>query len=161
MLNILIEATIGSFNSVKQIASIVIPLMLFMEILKDTGLLDKIAELLSPLVKIYGMKKEAGIPLVIGLIIGLTYGAGLIIQAANEDELTSRDLYLLTYFLLAAHAVFEDTAIFLPFGVNGLVILITRLVLASIFTFVASRWIKADELLKKDLGKVISNETKA
>ena len=156
MLSILKEAAIGSFNSVKQIAFIVIPLMIVMEILKDMGVLDGIARLFSPLVKIYGMKKEAGFPLVIGIVIGLSYGAGVILQSAKEDQLTRRDLYLLTYFLVAAHAVFEDTAIFMAFGVNGLLLLVTRLAVAAAFTFFASRWIKPDGVLSQDLSEVIS-----
>lgn len=157
MISILKEAVMGSFNSIKQIAFIVIPLMIVMEILKDTGILDKMAHLFSPLVKIYGMKKEAGFPMVIGIVIGLSYGAGVIIQSAKEDELTRRDLYLLTYFLVAAHAVFEDTAIFMAFGVNGPLILITRLTVAAVFTFFASRWIKPDKVLLNDLSEVISD----
>lgn len=149
------EAFIGSFNSVKQIAFIVIPLMLVMEVLKDTGVLDKIAQLFSPLVKIYGMKKEAGFPLVIGIVIGLSYGAGIIFQSAKEDQLSHRDLYLLTYFLVAAHAVFEDTAIFMAFGVNGLLLFVTRLVVAALFTFLASRWIKPDDTLLQNSNEVI------
>jgi hypothetical protein len=155
MLSILTEAALGSFNSIKQIAFIVIPLMIFMEILKDMGVLDRMAQLFSPLVKIYGMKKEAGFPLVIGIVIGLSYGAGIILQSAKEDKLTRRDLYLLTYFLVAAHAVFEDTAIFMAFGVNGPLILITRLVVAAVFTFLASRWIKHDTVLLRDSSEVI------
>lgn len=144
MLNILSEAVLGSINSVKQIALIVIPLMVVMEILKSTGIFDKIAEAFSPLVNIYGMKKEAGFPLIIGIIIGLSYGAGIIFRSAKDDNLTKRDLYLLTYFLVAAHAVFEDTAIFMAFGVNGFLLFTTRLIAAALFTFLASKFIKSD-----------------
>lgn len=144
MLSILTEAAIGSFNSIKEIAFIVIPIMVVMEILKDLGILDRLAQLFSPLVKIYGMKKEAGFPLVIGIVIGLSYGAGIILQSAKEDKLTRRDLYLLTYFLVAAHAVFEDTAIFMALGVNGLFLFITRLTVAALFTYLASRWLKPE-----------------
>lgn len=157
MLSILIEAAIGSFNSIKQIAFIVIPIMIVMEILKDIGILDRLARLFSPLVKIYGMKKEAGFPLVIGIVIGLSYGAGIILQTAKEDKLSRRDLYLLTYFLVAAHAVFEDTAIFMAFGVNGLFLFVMRLSVAALFTFLASRWLKSDGPNFENKG-VIKNE---
>ena len=151
MLNILKEAAVGSFLSVRQIAIIVIPLMLFMEILKDLGALDSIARLLSPIVKVYDMKEEAGFPLVIGIVIGLSYGAGVILQSAKQDELSQRDLYLLTYFLVAAHAVFEDTAIFMALGVNGIWLLTTRILVAALFTYAASRWIKNDEVIVNEL----------
>jgi len=146
MSNILIEAAIGSFNSVKQIAIIVIPIMIAMELLKDIGILDKLTQLFSPIVKIYGMKNEAGFPLVIGIVIGLSYGAGVIFKAAEEGKLSRRDFYLITYFLVAAHAVFEDTAIFMAFGVNGIFLFVVRLAVAAIFTFLASRWMKFDDM---------------
>lgn len=155
MLSILMEATMGSLSSIKQISIIVIPIMIFMEILKDLGILDKIAELFSPLVKVYGMKREAGFPLVIGIVIGLSYGAGIIIQSAKQDKLPKRDLYLLTYFLVAAHAVFEDTALFMAFGVSGIWLFTTRIIVAALFTYAASRWIKVDNEFQKDLNEVM------
>ena len=85
----------------------------------------------------------------LSVVIGLSYGAGVILQSAKEDELSQRDLYLLTYFLVAAHAVFEDTAIFVAVGVNGILLLLTRLLIAGLFTFAASRWIKPDVKLDK------------
>jgi len=144
MINILKEAAVGSFMSVRQIAVIVIPLMVFMEILKDMGILDRIANLFSPVVKIYGMKKESGFPLVIGIIIGLSYGAGIIFRSAREDNLPKKDLYLITYFLVSAHAVFEDTAIFMAIGASGILLLTTRLLVAAFFTYIASRLIKGE-----------------
>ncbi|AYO29530.1 MAG: hypothetical protein PWR06_2683 [Thermoanaerobacteraceae bacterium] len=153
MVDILKEAAVGSFMSVKQIATIVIPLMVFMEILKDMGILNKIADLFSPVVKIYGMKKESGFPLVIGIIIGLSYGAGVIFRSSREDNLPKRDLYLITYFLVSAHAVFEDTAIFMALGASGTLLLITRLLVAAFFTFLASRLIKnQDEIISQKVG---------
>jgi len=146
MLHVLTEAAMGSFNSIKQIALIVIPIMIVMEFLKDLGIFDRLTQLFSPLVKIYGMKKEAGFPLVVGIVIGLSYGAGIIFKSAEEDKLSRRDLYLLTYFLVAAHAVFEDTAIFMAFGVNGIFLFVVRVTVAALFTFLASRWMKFDEL---------------
>ncbi|MDI3480425.1 MAG: hypothetical protein PWQ97_80 [Tepidanaerobacteraceae bacterium] len=152
MLSILKEAAVGSFLSVKQIAFIVIPLMVFMEILKDAGILDKVANLFSPVVKIYGMKKESGFPLVIGIIIGLSYGAGVIFRSARDDKLPKKDLYLITYFLVCAHAVFEDTAIFMAIGASGILLLVTRLIAAAFFTYLASRLIKSETLIKSDTG---------
>ncbi len=145
MQGILNEAIRGSINSIKQIAIIVVPLMIFMEILKDVGVFDKMAQMLSPVVKLFGMEKEAGFPLVIGIIIGLSYGAGIIIQSTKKGQLTHRDLHLLTYFLVAAHAVIEDTALFMAVGVNGVLILATRLAVAVAITFLASRLTKPND----------------
>lgn len=145
MLEALKEAAVGSIQSIKQIAIIVIPIMVVMEILKDMGLLDRIADWFSPVVRIFGMRKESAFPLVIGIIIGLSYGAGIIFKAAKENKLSKKDLYLITYFLVAAHAVFEDTAIFAALGVSAVLLLATRLAVAAMFTFLASKVIKETE----------------
>ncbi|KYO68041.1 nucleoside recognition domain-containing protein [Thermovenabulum gondwanense] len=137
---ILKEAFLGSLSSVKQIAIIVIPIMMFLEILKDIGIIDRIAELFSPLVRVYGMKKESGFPLVIGVIIGISYGAGVIFRASKEFSLPKKDLYLVTYFLICAHAIFEDTAIIAAIGANGFLILSVRLIAAALLTYAASKW---------------------
>jgi hypothetical protein len=145
LLEALKEAAVGSIQSIKQIAIIVIPIMVVMEILKDMGLLDRIADWFSPVVRIFGMRKESAFPLVIGIIIGLSYGAGIIFKAAKENKLSKKDLYLITYFLVAAHAVFEDTAIFAVLGVSAVLLLATRLAVAAMFTFLASKVIKETE----------------
>ncbi|MCG0275374.1 MAG: nucleoside recognition protein [Thermosediminibacteraceae bacterium] len=144
MLEALKEAAVGSVMSVKQIAIIVIPIMVAMEFLKDMGILDRIADLLSPLVRVLGMRKESAFALVIGIIIGLSYGAGVILREAKENQLSKKDLYLITYFLVAAHAVFEDTAIFAALGVSAALLLSTRLLVAAMFTFLASKLIKEE-----------------
>jgi len=146
MIEILKEAVLGSFSSIKQIALIVIPIMMAVEIFRDFGIMDKITTLFSPIVNIYGMKKESGFPLVIGIIIGISYGAGLIFNSAKEDKLPKRDLYLITYFLVAAHAVFEDTAIFVALGANGLLLFTTRILVAALVTYIASKVIKPRQL---------------
>ncbi|TYP49769.1 nucleoside recognition protein [Thermosediminibacter litoriperuensis] len=150
MLEVLKEAAVGSLLSVKQIAVIVIPIMIAMEFLKDLGVLDRIAGFFSPLVRVFGMRKESGFPLVIGIIIGLSYGAGVIFRTARENRLPRRDLYLITYFLVAAHAVFEDTAIFAALGVSSALLLTTRLLVAAMFTFLASK------LMRHELEKEVN-----
>ena len=160
MLAILQEAALGSYLSMKKIAIVVIPLMMVMEIFKAAGLFDRIAEFLAPIVKIFGMKKESGFPLVIGIIIGLSYGAGIIFQSAKRDNLPKKDLYLLTYFLVACHAIFEDTAVFVAMGANGLMLLVVRVVVAAVFTFIASKLMGSDKKISvencevKSIGEV-------
>lgn len=156
MLEILQEAALGSYLSMKKLAIIVIPLMMVMEIFKAAGLFDRIAEFFAPVVRVYGMKKESGFPLVIGIIIGLSYGAGIIFQSAKRDNLPQKDLHLLTYFLVACHAVIEDTAVFVAMGASGFLLLTVRLVVAAVFTFVASKLMTSSEEIPLDNCEVES-----
>lgn len=123
-----------------QLAMIVFPLMLGVQILKDLNAINIFAKWLEPVTKFLGLSSSrTSIPLVAGLTFGLAYGAGLIIESAKEENLSKKDLYLLSIFLVACHAVIEDTLIFLPLGINVLPLLLIRLSVAIIITVVTAR----------------------
>lgn len=138
----------GSFNSILSMAKIVIPLMVVMEVLKDLNVLEKLAKKLSPIAKFLNISNEAVFPLIIGLIFGLAYGAGFIIESAEEYNLSKKDLYILMIFLVACHAVFEDTLLFVTVGVNLWFLLIVRLLVAIVITRIASRVLNKINLSK-------------
>ena len=138
----IIEALSGSFNMLFKIAVIVIPLMVVLEIAKALNILDKFAKPLEPLMGFLGMQKEAAFPLMAGLIFGLAYGAGLILDSAREGVLKHKDLVLVSVFLVICHSLIEDTLLFVAIGANGLVIISYRLLLALVVTFIVSRWRK-------------------
>ena len=133
------ESFTGSLNSVITMAKIIIPLMVVMEILKDSNVLGKLSKKLSPIAKFLKISNEAIFPLVIGLIFGLSYGAGVIIESAEEYNIGKKDLYTLMIFLIACHAVIEDTLLFVVVGANLWFLLTIRLVVAVIITRLASR----------------------
>lgn len=133
------EAVNGSINSILTIAKIIIPLMIFMEILKDIKFLDKLSDLLKPVARFLGLSKNSIFPLLIGLIFGLAYGAGVIIKSAKEGELHKKDLYLLMIFLVSCHSVFEDTLLFVAIGANGWLLLSFRLITAIILTIAVAK----------------------
>ncbi|MBL0386952.1 hypothetical protein JJB07_09825 [Tumebacillus sp. ITR2] len=133
------EVALTIWGAVYQLALIVIPLMLVIQVLKELRFLDKIATLMNPLLAFCGLDKKAAIPLLAGLFFGLAYGAGVIIEATRENPLPKRQLYLLMIFLILCHAVVEDTLIFLPVHVNGWYLLGIRFLSALVLTAVLAR----------------------
>ncbi|MDW0115282.1 nucleoside recognition domain-containing protein [Sporosarcina saromensis] len=126
---------------VLQLAMIVIPLMIFVQFLKDRQYLQKFSEKLAPFTKVIGVQPNASMTLVAGLVIGLLYGAGVMIQAVQEDGVSKKDATLAFIFLIACHAVVEDTLIFIPLGIPVLPLLLIRLVTAFVLTIaVAVIW---------------------
>lgn len=136
---VLREGIVGSFSSVFKIALVVLPLMIVIEIAKDLNILDKIANMCRPLTKWMGISKESAFPLAVGLIFGLAYGAGIIIQSAKEGNLDKRSLTIVCIFLVTCHAVIEDTLVFVAIGANGFLLLTIRLVTALILATIVSR----------------------
>jgi hypothetical protein len=121
-----------------QIALIVIPLMIIMQYLKDKGWLNKFSNWMAPAMKLLGMKPNTSMTMAAGLTIGLAYGAGVMLQAAKEDGVSKKDLYLAFIFLVSCHAVVEDTLIFVPLGIPVLPLLIIRLVTAIFLTMLVA-----------------------
>lgn len=123
---------------VLQLAVIVIPLMVGIQLLKDYKWLDVFSRWVSPFTRLLGMKENTSTTMASGLVFGLAYGAGVMIQAVKEDGVSKKDVTLAFIFLVACHAVVEDTLIFLPLGIPVLPLLLIRLVTAILLTWVVS-----------------------
>lgn len=134
-----------AFLGVVQLAIIVIPLMVGIQLLKDYKWLDVFSRWVAPFTRMLGMKENTSTTMASGLVFGLAYGAGVMIQAVKEDGVSKRDVTLAFIFLVACHAVVEDTLIFIPLGIPVLPLLIIRLVTAIALTWVvAFVWKQAD-----------------
>src|SRR5699024_4959175 len=100
--------------AVIQLSLIVIPLMIIMQFLRDLGWLTIISDKFAPFTRFLGMKENTSFTLVTGLTIGLAFGAGVMIQAVQEDGVAKKDMMLALIFLVTCHAVVEDTVVFIP-----------------------------------------------
>ncbi|MGO9952409.1 MAG: nucleoside recognition domain-containing protein [Dissulfurispiraceae bacterium] len=77
-----------------------------------------------------GMSDRAVVPWIIGFTVGITYGAALLYQLAEKRPLSHKDACLITVFLCLAHAVIEDTLLFVVVGGDVAWIFMTRVLLA-------------------------------
>jgi len=133
---------------VLQLAMVVIPLMVIIQYLKDKHYLQRFSEKLAPFTKVLGIAPNASMTLVSGLVIGLAFGAGVMIQAVQDDGVSKKDATLVFIFLVACHAVVEDTLIFIPLGIPIWPLFLLRLGTAIILTIVVAAIWKRAELTK-------------
>jgi len=138
-LDIAREAITGSSLNVLKMAAIVIPLMIFVEIFKELNWLDRLTSIMAPITRLIGIPPEGNLPLLSGLIFGISYGSGLIIQSSREGKLTLEDIFLINLFLVMCHSLFEDTLLFAAIGARWVLILILRLIIAISFCSLMSR----------------------
>jgi len=118
---------------------IVIPLMIGLELLKGYGILEKMTRVFIPFLEKLKLSQAASVPFFVGQFLGLSYGAGVLIKASREKELTPRELWLVCLFLSLCHSLFEDTLLFVAVGANFFVLVGFRLMLATLVTFFVSR----------------------
>lgn len=141
------KAAYGTFK----LAIIVIPLMLVIQIMKDLNWLNKFSTWMKPVTRMLGMKENTSMTLVAGLVIGLAYGAGVMLDAVREDGVSKKDITIAFIFLIACHAVVEDTVIFIPLGVPVLPLLLIRLVTAILLAvIIAYVWNKVELKKRKE-----------
>ena len=120
------------------LASIIIPLMLGLALLRDSHLLDRAAGFLQPVMQRFNLSNRAAYPLLAGLFLGIVFGSGVIISFARDGSLTKRDLMLVLVFLGVCHSIIEDTVVFIALGANGWILMGVRFVFAALAAFAAS-----------------------
>lgn len=145
---ILLDATQRGLMGILQLAIIVIPLMIIVQYMKELGWLNMFSKWMSPFTRMLGMKENTSTTMAAGLLIGLAYGAGVMIQAVKEDNVSKKDITLAFIFLVACHAVIEDTLIFIPLGIPVWPLLLIRIVTAVVLTIAVAYIWKRMELAK-------------
>lgn len=118
-----------------------IPISIGLQLLKDSGWLRKVSTWLRPVLAPFRLPEEAALPIAAGLTVGITYGAGVILQASDEGKMSRDDLTITCVFLGICHAVIEETILFTAIGVNGFLLLAVRLIAGLLFAYGTTRWI--------------------
>src|SRR5699024_12186686 len=104
--------------AVLQLSLIVIPLMIVMQYLRDLGWLKVISNKFAPFTRFLGMKENTSFTLVTGLTIGLAFGAGVMLQAVQQDGVARKDLMVALIFLCSCHTDVEDNVVFIALCIS-------------------------------------------
>ncbi len=111
---------------------IILGLVMLMRLLKNTGILEKMNNFFEPILRIFGMSKNAAPITIIGTTLGLAYGGGLIIKEAKSKVLSKKDVFLSVSLMNLSHSLIEDTLIMLSIGASILGVLFGRIIFSII-----------------------------
>lgn len=128
-----------------KIVVIILIIMISIEILKAIGFLKWFNKVVYFFTKHLGISENASFPLMVGVLIGITYGAGAILFSYKQGDMNKKDVILVSVFLLLCHAIFEDTLLFAAFGSLTWLVIIIKLFVASLLTFITHQIIKRKE----------------
>ncbi len=131
-----------------KILAIIMCVLTVLELLKVFGLVDHIVRFLSPLLRIMGLSEKVAILWIAAALFGLAYGGAVIVEEAGKGDLTDEELESLHLSIGINHAVIEDPALFLPFGISLFWLWIPRLVLAMVAVRVLALWRRFRRLKK-------------
>jgi hypothetical protein len=129
----------GSLMTAFSLMKIIVPLMVVIEIMLAYGLAHRLSLRLGWLASLLGITKDALLPLIVGVLMGVTYGAGTLIEINSRTPLSKKDLALIAVFFYCCHGIIETSLLFSMAGANLLFISLLRLLIAVAVTMAAAR----------------------
>ncbi len=106
----------------------------------------------TPWIQRHIEKVNTSFSIIIGQLLGITYGASLLIREARRGNLSKGDIFYISTFLMVCHSVIEDVLLFVIFGANLWVIvslrLLTALLLSSLLLAIVSRFSLLDRIVR-------------
>jgi len=118
---------------------IISALMGLLALLRKIGV-EKLMHLaLSPFLKLLNISKDASSITIVGITLGLSFGAGLLINEVKSGNISKKDVFLSVCFLNIAHSLIEDTLLVLLLGADIVAILWLRILFAFVLVAIISR----------------------
>jgi len=136
----------GSISIIISFMKILIPLMITVEILVTYKIIEKLSDRLQFVSKALRIQRQSIFPLLVGVIMGVTYGAGTLMEIGNRTPIPKKDFALIGIFIFICHGIIETSLIFWVAGANIWVISLGRLLIAFAVTFLAARIPAIDRL---------------
>lgn len=135
---------LAQFEMLVGILVILASLMAFLRFLTWIGF-DKVLNImLLPLTRLLRVDKEASQVTIVGLMLGLSFGAGLLIDAAEKGTISARDMKIVACFLGLCHSLIEDTLLVILLGAHWVPVLLGRLLFSVIVMAVLVRLVTTD-----------------
>ena len=129
---LLMQWLTSSISLIVTIVLIVTALMVLQRVLEEFGWMHRIAHSLSPLMRLFGLPSGCSLLWLTGNVVGMAYGAAIMIDEVEEGRLTREEANLVNHHLGVSHSLLEDTMLFVAMGISFWWICLTRLVLAMI-----------------------------
>ena len=130
----------SSLSLIVTIVLIVTALMVLQRVLEEFGWMHRIAHSLSPLMRLFGLPSGCSLLWLTGNVVGMAYGAAIMIDEVEEGRLTREEANLVNHHLGVSHSLLEDTMLFVAMGISFWWICLTRLVLAMIAVWTMRLW---------------------
>lgn len=135
-----------ALNSVQSLASIfiiILALITLLRVFDVLGVTRLLTRALQPALRVMGIGPGATPLAMVGVLLGLSYGGGLIIREARAGTLPPRDVLLSVSLLAICHSMIEDTLFMIALGGHWSGIVIGRVAFSVVVMIVLARIVHA------------------
>ena len=122
----LLAWALGQARNLSMVFVIITALNTVMRLLTAVGLTALCVRLLSPLLRLLGIGPEAGTLTIVGMVMGLSYGGGMIMHEAHSGKVPPRDIFASLSLMSLSHSIFEDTFLMAVLGGHWSGLLLAR-----------------------------------
>jgi len=123
-----------------KLVCIVVSLNILQRILEEFGVMSILARWVSPLLRPMGLPINAAFLWIVAYVVGLAYGAAILIEHRKENKISAEDADLLNHHIALSHSLLEDTALYLAIGVGLGWITLPRIALAMMAVWVVKKF---------------------
>ncbi|KYD33781.1 MULTISPECIES: nucleoside recognition domain-containing protein [Geobacillus] len=143
MVGTLQRGVIAGLKTSWALGKIIFPVTLILALLQPTPLFSWLIDLVTPLMKWFGLSGDAAVPLVLGNLLGL-YAA---IGAMLTIELTVKEVFILAVMLSFSHNLIVESSVASRTGMSVWLMLAVRIGLAVVSSLlIAHLWDGGQEL---------------
>ena len=111
---------------------IIYSLMALQCLIEAYSLLEPLSRFLAPLMRLFGLPRNAAYMWLVGNVLGLSYGSAVMLDMEEKGHITRQDANDVNYHLIMNHSMLEDTIVLAMTGVSVLWILGTRMFFALV-----------------------------
>jgi len=123
---------VSTSGLVIKMSVLILSLNILQRLLSEFGIIRILSKLLRPVLKIFGLPAKTSFLWIVANVLGLAYGAAVLIEEVEQGKVSKKDADLLNYHIAISHSNLEDISLFLSIGANLWWMLVTRWILAAI-----------------------------
>lgn len=114
---------------------IIYVLMIIQRLLEAYSLLRPLSEFFAPMMRLFGLPRQAAYMWLVGNVLGISYGSAVMLELEEKGIISREDANDVNFHLIMNHSLLEDTIVFAATGISALLLVTTRITFAIILVW--------------------------